>query len=56
MARLALLLGLAVLTLTMAAVIVLDLITHPRDVWAALCFAAGSLAGAAQERYRDRRR
>jgi len=31
--------------------IVLDLIAEPRDRWAALCFAAGSLAGAAWDRY-----
>jgi hypothetical protein len=45
----------AVLIVVVAVLITRDLIAVPSDRWAALCFASGSVAGAAWQRYGRRR-
>ena len=50
--RAALLVGLAALAWTALGLVAYDLITNPRDIWAALCFGAGAFAGAAHDRWR----
>jgi hypothetical protein len=49
-----LLLGLIGLGAVAAAVIVADFVARPRDIWAAVLFASGGLAGAAFDRGRRR--
>jgi hypothetical protein len=43
--------GLIALTAGALALVIADLIEHPRDLWAAGMFAAGSLVGWSWDRY-----